>query len=237
LAIAFAGKRISGSPTRGTNCNQKPFNPNLPMNNDLLEKQVRQRHVTARHHRISPTTIVGVPPEADEETSTEDSRLRESDAPKRVILLVTHDIKLDHGLRSAAKTEGYIILRVESLADALRTVRAGCAHIALLDVDMAAESGWDTADGLMQNPNCPPVILMTGRTGQFEMRMAIEGGVLLDKTSDPVCILQAVNKIIETPASAVEERNAIQRVLIRWLRPLHWPSRPISTCRYWGINE
>jgi CheY-like chemotaxis protein len=207
------------------------------MNKDLLELPVEKQHLKPTSTEMSLATFVRVAPRTDGETSEQDNYIPSSDVPKRVILLVTHDTKLDHGLRTAAKTAGHIIIRVESLSDALRTVRANCTDIALLDLDMSAERGWDAADGLMQTPKCPPVALVTGRTEQFDMRMAIEGGVLLDKTAEPRCILQAVNNILEAPRTTLEERNAIQRVLIRWLRPLHWPSQPIVSGRFWGINE
>ena len=206
------------------------------MNKALLELPVEKQHLKPTSADMSLTTFVRIAPETDDETGKQDNHIPSSGVPRRVILLVTHDTRLDHGLRTAAKTAGHIIIRVESLSDALRAVRANCTDVALLDLDMAAEIGWDTADGLMQNPKCPPVILASGRTEQFDMRMAIEGGVLLDKTSEPGGILQAVNNILEA-SSSTEERNAIQRLLVRWLRPLHWPSRPIAAGRLWGINE
>ena len=207
------------------------------MNKDLFEIPAEKRNLKPASSGKSLPTFVGIAPKMMGQTSKQNAHIRSFDMPKRVILLVTQDTKLEHGLRTAAKTAGHTIIRVESLTDALRTVRANCTGVALLDVDMAAETGWDAADGLMQTPKCPPVVLITGRTEQFDMRMAIDGGVLLDKTSEPGSILQAVNNILEAPRSTLEERNAIQRVMIRWLRPLHWLTWPIATHRHWGINE
>src|SRR6476646_8281487 len=105
------------------------------MNKDLLELLVEKQHLKPSTSDMSQATFGRVAPKMDDEASKQDNHIPSSDVPKRVILLVTHDTKLDHGLRTAAKAAGHIIIRVESLGDALRTVRANCTDVALLDLD------------------------------------------------------------------------------------------------------
>ncbi len=206
------------------------------MNNQLLEVRIKKGQPSLEIAGILHRKSVGNASKEDT-ASTHNPDLQSNDARRRVILLVSHDGKLGDGLRSASMRAGHIIVRVELLSDALRIVRANCAHVVLLDLDTTAEIGWDIADGLMQTPKCPPVILLTGRGEQFDMRMAIQAGVVFDKNVEPSRTLQVVNKVLEAPPSALEERNAAERVLIRWLRPIHWPAQSISARRLWGLRE
>ena len=207
------------------------------MKNQFLENQIRKNQPAATGFggwaARAARTLAATDARATETNSLDEK----SETTKKVILLVSDDTKLDCGLRSVAKAQGHIVIRAGSLTDALRTARAACSHIALLDLDMDAERAWDTADCLLQTPKCPPVVLMTGRKEQFDMKMAINAGVILDKTSEPGRILDLVDEILESPPSAHAERNAMQRVIVRWLRPLHWPTLSVSSFRHWGINE
>ena len=81
----------------------------------------------------------------------------------RIILSVTDDMEFDKRLRMAAVTRGQVIIRVDSMDAALRTVRTGCCGVALLDLDLAGQLAWKTADGLLQDSNCPPVVLLIDR--------------------------------------------------------------------------
>jgi CheY-like chemotaxis protein len=208
------------------------------MKNQLLENQIHGNQLTAATGFGGWAAKVARYRAATETRRTEtNDQAERTEVTRRVILLVSDDAKLDNGLRVAARAHGHIVITAAPLTDALRTARAACSHVALLDLDMDAERGWETADCLLETPKCPPVILMTGRNEQFEMRMAVNAGVVLDKTSEPGRILDLVNKILEKSPSALLERNAIQRAVIRWLRPLHWPMPSIFQHRHWGINE
>ena len=207
------------------------------MKHEFLENRIQRKETSAagfggwaalvaRTRAATNTHAIEIIPQAER-----------SEVTKRVILLVSDDPKLENGLRCGARARGHIVIRAASLTDALRTGRAACSHVALLDLDMDSEKAWDIADCLLQTPKCPPVVLMTGRSREFEMRMAVNTGVILDKTSEPGRILDKVDKILEASSSANTERNGIQRVIVRWLRPVHWPVPIISSCRGWGINE
>jgi CheY-like chemotaxis protein len=162
---------------------------------------------------------------------------RSPNAEKRGILLVSDDASLGENLRGAAARTGRAVVRVDGLADALRKVRAGQTVAVLLDLDLPAQAAWDAAECLLQEESCPPLILLTARSDQFDVSTAIRAGSLVDKSAGPSRLLEAVDQTLAGPCSAQAERNAIQRVMIRWLRPCGW-SVPVTTAhRFWGANK
>ena len=163
--------------------------------------------------------------------------LRSPNAEKRGILMVSDDASLGENLRCAAAGTGRAIVQVDGVADALRKVRAGQPAVVLLDLDLPAQAAWEMADCLLQEECCPPLILLTAHTEQFDMSTAIRAGSLVDKTSDPSRLLEAVDQTLAGPCSAQAERNAIQRVMIRWLKPCGWSAPVKPARRFWGINE
>jgi CheY-like chemotaxis protein len=156
---------------------------------------------------------------------------------KGEILLVSDDTKLGKGLRRAAERMGRAVMRVDETIGALRRVRSGQPTVVLLDLDLPSQAAWETADCLLQEQRCPPLILLTARSDQFDLSTAIRAGSLVDKTAGPSRLLEALDKTLAVPCFAQAERNAIQRVVIRWLKPCGW-SAPVSPAhRFWAINE
>ena len=162
---------------------------------------------------------------------------RSPNVEKRGILLISDDASLGENLRCVAARTGRAVVRVDEVTDALRKVRAGQPAAVLLDLDLPSQAAWEAADCLLQEQSCPPLILLTARSDQFDLSTAIRAGSLVDKTADPSLLLEAVEQTLAVPCSAQAERNAIQRVMIRWLRPCGW-SVPVTTAhRFWGANK
>jgi ActR/RegA family two-component response regulator len=155
----------------------------------------------------------------------------------RIILSVTDDMEFDKRLRMAAVARGQVVIRVDSMDAALRTVRTGCCGVALLDLDLAGQLAWKTADGLLQDAKCPPVVLLSGPSEQLDLKTAVQAGSILDKFGEAELILKAVKDILDSPRSVRASRNATQRALVRWLSPCTWPISGAPPLRYWGINE
>jgi hypothetical protein len=78
-------------------------------------------------------------------------------------------------------------------------------------------------------------------TGDLDRRLdvstAIRAGSLVDKSASLTKLLEAVDQALALPDSNRGERNAIQRVVIRWLRPCAWSVPVTPAQRFWGINE
>ena len=163
--------------------------------------------------------------------------LRSPNAEKRGILLVSDDASLGESLRCAAARTGRAVVQVNGVADALRKVRAGQPAAVLLDLDLPSQAAWEVADCLLQEESCPPLILLTARSDQFDLSTAIRAGSLVDKSTGSSRLLEVVDETLAGPCSAQAERNAIQRVMIRWLRPCGWSVPVTPAHRFTGMNE
>ena len=160
-----------------------------------------------------------------------------ADLEKRGILLISADASLGGNLRRAAARTRRAVVRVEGVADALRKLRVGHPAAVVLDLDLPSQAAWEDADCLLAEESCPPLILLTARSDQFDVSTAIRAGSLVDKSAGPSRLLEAVDQALAGPCSAQAERNAIQRVMIRWLRPCSWSVPVTPAHRFWGINE
>jgi hypothetical protein len=66
---------------------------------------------------------------------------------------------------------------------------------------------------------------------------AIRAGSLVEKSASAAKLLEVVEQAAALPDSNRGERNAIQRILIKWLRPCAWPVPIEPAYRHWGLNE
>ncbi len=167
----------------------------------------------------------------------EDCGPRSRNAEKKGILLISDDASLGENLRCAAVQTGRAVVQVDGVSAALRKVRVGQHAAVLLDLDLPAQAAWAAADSLLQKETCPPLILLTARSDQFDLSTAIRAGTLVDKSASPGCLLEAVDQTLAGPCSVQAERNAIQRVMIQWLKPSGWSVPVTPARRFWGINE
>jgi DNA-binding response OmpR family regulator len=151
------------------------------------------------------------------------------------ILLITEDKKLHEDLRTLGNASGRIVVRANGSAGTMAILQAIRPAAVVLDLDLPGDSAWKTAELVLDEANCPPLVLLTGRTSQFDMRTAIRAGLLLTKSEPPGRILETVQQSLGLPQVNQGERNAIQRVLIRWLRPSE--RGEASTSSFLGINE
>lgn len=152
-------------------------------------------------------------------------------------LLISADDALYKDLRRAANTQGHMVVKTDKIHGVLVIVQAIKPTTILLDLDFPEYQAWEAADLLLQQQTCPPVVLLTAQPGQFDQRTAMRAGSLVDKNRGPSAILQAVEQSRALPETNQTERNAIQRVLIRWLKPSGWTVDIAPAHRFWGINE
>jgi DNA-binding response OmpR family regulator len=158
-------------------------------------------------------------------------------ATKPSILLVSNDAALGENLRRAAEQTGRSVVRAAGLEETLRTARMMQPVAVVLDLDLPSQGAWEVADSLLQRADCPPLILLTGRREQFDVSTAIRAGSLVDKSASLAKLLEAVDEALALPDANRGERNAIQRIMIQWLRPCAWSVPVTPAYRYWGLNE
>jgi DNA-binding response OmpR family regulator len=162
---------------------------------------------------------------------------RSAKSGQHVILLISDDAALGEDLRRAAEQMKRSVVRVEGLAEAVRSVRVVRPAAVVIDLELPLQAAWATADCLLQEQSCPPLILLTLRSDQVDMSTAIDAGSIIDKSAGPNCLLERVDQILAGQDSGQFERNAAQQVLIRWLKPCAWSPPVTPAQRFWGINE
>jgi DNA-binding response OmpR family regulator len=162
---------------------------------------------------------------------------RPADPEKGAILLVSDDVRWGQDLQDAARQGGREVVRVGRVIDALQTLRAIRPTSVLLDLDLSAEAAWKAADLLLEEESCPQLILLTAHSEQFDTRMAIRAGSVVDKATEPAQLLRLMDLALKVPPSTQGERNAIQRVMIRWLRPCGWSVPLTPGHHFWRLNE
>jgi DNA-binding response OmpR family regulator len=151
--------------------------------------------------------------------------------------LVSNDTALGENLQREGNRAGRSVVQAEGLVEALRTVRSAQLAAVLLDLDLPSQGAWGIADSLLQEAGCPPLILLTGQRDQFDVSTAIRAGSLVDKSASLAKLLEAVDQALALPDANRGERNAIQRIMIQWLRPCAWSAPVTPSYRFWGLNE
>jgi len=130
-----------------------------------------------------------------------------------------------------------LVVRLDAMRGVVPAMRAIAPALVLLDLDLPDQTAWEIADALLQQQNCPAVVLLSSRCDRFDVNTAIGAGSIVDKSEGAARVLETVHEALSTPQSNRVERNALLRVLIRWLKPCSW-SFPITPAhRFWGINE
>ena len=157
--------------------------------------------------------------------------------PKQLILLISDDVAVAENLRRVAERAGRSVVRAAGLGETLRTAHMMQPVAVVLDLDLPSRGAWVIADSLLQEAGCPPVILLTGRRDQFDASTASRAGALVDKSAGLAKLLEVVDQTLAMPDCNQGERNAIQRIIIQWLRPSAWSVPVTPACRFWGVNE
>jgi hypothetical protein len=148
----------------------------------------------------------------------------------RVIVSISSDMEFDRRLRVLAMQSGQIVIRVESTGDAQRIVDADCCGIILLDLDSMGRTALEMAGDLLREPLCPPVILLTGKEEQRDLRMTVFAGSILEKSTDTFRILGLMKTILEGWSSRANPCSA-QRGMVRWEESGDGPAK-----RFWDVD-
>lgn len=154
----------------------------------------------------------------------------------RVIVSISGDMEFDRRLRMLAMQTGQIVIRVESVDDALRIVDSDCCGIILLDLDSMGRTALELAGDLLRDPLCPPVVLLTGRGEQLDLRLTVFAGSVLEKSTDTYRIMSLLKTILEGWSSDAKQAPS-QSGIVRWEDSADGPVPCLPAKRYWGIND
>ena len=153
------------------------------------------------------------------------------------LLLFSDDEVFSQDLGDAVCRTSRRLMRKRETVVTPETLRLLKPAAVLLDLDVQSAAAWDAADMLLQNATSPPLFLFTCRSDQADFKGAIEAGLLIDKCIPSDRLLELVDTILESPASAQRQRTAMQQLIIRWLKPCNLTTEAVALHRFWGINE
>jgi len=155
----------------------------------------------------------------------------------RTILAITQDSQFLQELRSSANSRGTLVVKAERVAGAALILQVTRPDIVLLDLDLPNDAAWHIAESLLHEPSCSPVLLLSRRIDRFDAHAAIRAGSLVNKSDSADHLLEIIDETLQKPEPNQAERNAIQLVFLRWLRPSAWEMPANPPPRFWGINE
>jgi len=156
---------------------------------------------------------------------------------RRPLLLLSDDEKLGWKLLSVLSKAGRRLVRAHPAVDGRQITRIVWPEAVLLDMDYSEDAAWANVERLLQDENCPPLILLTSRGDRCEFHGASRAGFLADKNEEPSKLLEMIELKLESRGAVRREENAIQRRAVRWLKPCSGAINPPQLNRFWGINE
>ena len=126
-------------------------------------------------------------------------RLGTARAKKRVILLVDDDRELNDGLRSLLEKQGHRVIQAFDGVQAQVMVQQERPDLLVLDMMMPRMGGYPVLESLHEQPEAPPVIMITAKEGSQHKAYAEYLGVVdyLHKPFPIERFLESVEKSLD----------------------------------------
>jgi len=96
--------------------------------------------------------------------------------PSRQILVVDGDAPIRREIKSACEQDGYQVLEAETGSEALRVHTTAHPNLVLLEVTLPDGSGFDVCRELRRSDPTSPVIMMSTRSDEIDVVVALEIG-------------------------------------------------------------
>ncbi len=94
----------------------------------------------------------------------------------RLVLVIDGDAAARRDVRSACEQDGYQVMEAETGAEALRLHTSAHPNVALLEVSLPDGSGYDVCRELRRTDPSTPVIMMSPRSDEIDVVVALEIG-------------------------------------------------------------
>ena len=161
---------------------------------------------------------------------------------KKKILVVDDDPQIRESLCKVLRAEGYEVVLAADGRDGIGKFNTERIDLALLDLNLPDNSGWDTFGTLTSINPFVPIIIITGRQNQYEMATAAGVGALMEKPLDVIFLLLTISELLAEPPETHIERLAGLHNYVRHSRAWdnHWSDAQqleAAGHRGWGINE
>jgi len=129
-------------------------------------------------------------------------RLTTTTAAPPTILLVDDDPAVRQMVGRVLREEGYRVLGAANGAQALDLAESHRIKLALLDLSMPGQGGWDVFERLTTRDPLLAVIIITARPQQLFTSLAAGVGALLEKPLDFPTLLATVKDLLTEPAES-----------------------------------
>jgi len=116
-----------------------------------------------------------------------------------MILIVDDDDSVRGLLRRVIAGEGYAVETAADGAQALQIAARRKIDLVLLDLNLPAQSGWDTFERLTRADPAVAVIIITARTGQLLTAQGAGVAALLEKPLDFPTLLRTISLVLSEP--------------------------------------
>src|SRR5947209_9883243 len=136
---------------------------------------------------------------------------------KKKILLVDDDPAVRRMLFRLLAVENYFVIPASNGREAVETAANTRVDLALLDLNMPEENGWETLERLVGDNPSLPVIIITARSNQFFPAVAAGVGALMEKPLDLPKLLRTITELLAEPAEVRLARVAGQRAQFHYL--------------------
>lgn len=113
------------------------------------------------------------------------------------ILLADDDPALRQLLGSALQAEGYDVLSAGTAREATQIFLHHTPDLVLLDLSLPGKDGWEVLQFMQQLRPWMPVIVITGRPGQFARASRLGAAALMEKPLDLPLMFGAIGRMLD----------------------------------------
>ena len=138
---------------------------------------------------------------------------------KRKILLLDDDEAIRQMLGRVLTQEGYLVIPAATGPQALELAAATELDLALLDLTLPGQSGWDVFERLTADEPLLPVVIITARANQLFVALGAGAGALMEKPLDLPRLLQIIRDLLDEPAEMRLARLSGKRAEFHYLPP------------------
>ncbi|MEO6336323.1 MAG: response regulator [Verrucomicrobiota bacterium] len=132
---------------------------------------------------------------------------------RKSILLVDDDIAVREALGNALETENYHVLRASNGEEAMREFLNNEIDIALLDLNLGSESGWDIFRQLTNVRPLLSTIIISAEPGRFSNPLAPKVDALMEKPLNLSILFNTLNQFASESAESRSRRRETSAVV------------------------
>lgn len=128
------------------------------------------------------------------------------------ILLIDDDRSVREAVSEVLRQEGYGVIALGSGKTALDVIQSCDVKLALLDLNLPDESGWDIFSQITNHVPQLPIIIVTARSNQKFTALAAGVGGLLEKPYNFPVLLALIQELIAEKREAKRSRARKERL-------------------------